>query len=181
MRPWRIPPTPTSTIQRVSIPDSPGDPSSRPRRAISNGPSFASASGGGPAPDDPREHVLVVDDESSIRLSLHRYFSRQGYRVSIARNGCEALTIMDETGSVGVVVTDLVMPDYDGRRLITDMRARHPDVGVVVISGFPAALLPEPGPDGHTVPFLPKPFSLDALGNEVRRLFDDRTRRRASA
>lgn len=131
--------------------------------------------------EDRREHILVVDDESSIRLSLHRYFSRQGYRVSIARNGYEALTIMDDTASVGVVVTDLVMPDYDGRRLVMDMRAKHPDVGVVVISGFPAALLPEPGADGRAVPFLQKPFSLDALGTEVRRLFDEKVRRRAAS
>ncbi len=118
--------------------------------------------------------MLIVDDEPNIRLSLHRFFTRLGYRVSVARNGCEALTTLRETPHVDVVVTDLVMPDFDGRELVLQMRAEHPSLPVLVISGFPAALLPDAGPDGRPVPYLPKPFALDALQTEVRRLLDER-------
>jgi DNA-binding NtrC family response regulator len=116
--------------------------------------------------------VLVVDDEASIRLSLHRFLTRLGYRVSVARNGYEALSILNQSPAVHIVVTDLVMPDFDGRELIHEMRVKHPAVPVLVISGYPAALLPEPGPDGQPVPYLAKPFGLDALAAEVQRLLD---------
>jgi two-component system cell cycle sensor histidine kinase/response regulator CckA len=122
--------------------------------------------------------VLVVDDESSIRLSLHRFLTRLGYLVSMARNGCEALAVLDDSGTVDLVITDLVMPDFDGRELILQMRRDHPAIPVLVISGYPAALLPDPDPDGQPVPFLAKPFGLDALESEVRRLLGAKARQK---
>lgn len=119
-----------------------------------------------------------MDDESAIRLSLHRFLTRQGYRVSVARNGCEGLAVLNEAGDVDVVVTDLVMPDYDGRALIDQMRVDHPSVPVLVISGYPATLLPDPGSDGRPVPYLSKPFGLDALAAEIQRLIDQKQQRR---
>ncbi len=124
--------------------------------------------------------MLVVDDESSIRLSLDRFFSRRGYHVSTACNGSEALAILGAQRPVDLVVTDLVMPKLDGRELILRMRAQHPSVAVLVISGFPAVLLPDPGPDGKPVPFLAKPFALDGLAAEVRRVLDERAQRQVA-
>ena len=160
--------------------DDPGDLSSRQRKTAPIGATFAGHAG----PPDPAasansEHVLIVDDEPSIRLSLHRFFTRLGYRVSVARNGCEALTTVRESPRVDVVVTDLVMPDADGRELILQLRAEHPNMPVLVISGFPAALLPDAGPDGRPITYIPKPFSLDTIGSEVRRLLDERASRKA--
>ena len=127
---------------------------------------------------DASPHVLVVDDESSIRLSLHRFLTRLGYLVSTARNGCEALTVLDDAGTVDLVITDLVMPDFDGRELILQLRSQHPAIPVLVISGYPAALLPDADPDGQPVPFLAKPFGLDALESEVRRLLGTKARQK---
>ena len=122
-------------------------------------------------------HLLIVDDEASIRLSLHRFFTKLGYRVTPARNGYEALEVLeavDETPPVDLVITDLVMPDCDGRQLIMQMRLDYPSMPVIVISGYPAALLPDAGPDGKPMPFLAKPFALDALAEEVQRLLRER-------
>ena len=76
-----------------------------------------------------------------------------------------------------LVITDLVMPDSDGRELILAMREEHASVPVLVISGFPAALLPDAGPDGKPLAFLAKPFGLDVLASEIRRLLDERAQR----
>ncbi|MGH7709693.1 MAG: response regulator [Gemmatimonadaceae bacterium] len=140
--------------------------------------SFAGRSGSPTNSNDDTEHILVVDDEASIRLSLYRFFTRLGYRVSVARNGCEALEILGRKPEVDVVVTDLVMPDFDGRELILQMRAEYPTMPVLVISGFPASLLPDADAYGRPVPYLAKPFALDALAAEVRRLLDERARRK---
>lgn len=155
-----------------------GDPSSR-QRNVAFSAAFSGNVSRTDRADEAIPHLLVVDDESSIRLSLHRFFTRQGYRVSTARNGCEALAVLDDRGTVDLVITDLVMPDFDGRELILQIRREHPVIPVIVISGYPAALLPEPGPDGTPVAFLAKPFSLDALAEEVRRLLGARKQRPA--
>jgi DNA-binding NtrC family response regulator len=120
------------------------------------------------------EHVLIVDDEIAIRLSLHRYFTRLGYRVSVARNGSEALATLRATPRVDIVITDLVMPQLDGRELITHVRREFPDMPVLIISGYPASLMPDPDPEGRPIPFLAKPFALEALSSRVRRLLDQR-------
>jgi CheY-like chemotaxis protein len=144
---------------------------------LSAGPAgFSGGSTPRSSADDGRQHILVVDDESAIRLSLHRFLTRIGYRVSVARNGCEGLSVLSESRDVDLVVTDLVMPDYDGRALIDQMRLEHPSVPVLVISGYPATLLPDPGPDGNPVPYLSKPFGLDALAAEIQRLIDQKQR-----
>ena len=157
--------------------NNPGDPSSR-QRPVAFSAAFSGTSGGkgGDRAHDAIPHVLVVDDESSIRLSLHRFLTRLGYLVSTARNGCEALAVLDDTGTVDLVITDLVMPDFDGRELILQMRREHPAIPVLVISGYPAALLPDADPDGQPVPFLAKPFGLDAFESEVRRLLGSKVR-----
>lgn len=110
-------------------------------------------------------------------MSLDRFFSRCGYHVRTACNGYEALAILNAQHTVDLVVTDLMMPELDGRELILRMREQHASIPVLVISGFPAALLPDPGPDGKPVPFLAKPFALDVLATEVRRLLDERAQR----
>lgn len=97
--------------------------------------------------------------------------------MTTAGNGSEALAVLDAERSVDLVITDLVMPHSDGRELILAMREEHPSVPVLVISGFPAALLPDVGPDGKPVAFLAKPFALDVLAREVRRLLDERAPR----
>jgi DNA-binding NtrC family response regulator len=161
----------------VTTRSNPGDPSSRYPKAAPLSASFTGRSGSSEPPRHSGEHLLVVDDEASIRLSLHRFLSRRGYHVSTARNGCEALAILDAQRAVDLVVTDLMMPEFDGRELILQMREQHASVPVLVISGFPAALLPDTGPDGKPLAFLAKPFALDALGTEVRRLLDERAQR----
>lgn len=155
----------------------PGDPLSRYPKAAPLSASFTGRSSSSQSPNEANEHLLIVDDEESIRLSLERFLSRRGYRVSTATNGGEAVAILDEQRSVDLVITDLVMPDSDGRELILAMREEHASVPVLVISGFPAALLPDAGPDGKPLAFLAKPFGLDVLASEIRRLLDERAQR----
>lgn len=150
------------------------------QRGVTYSAAFSGSANRTERANDAVPHILVVDDESTIRLSLHRFLTRIGYQVSLARNGCEALTVLNDSGPVDLVITDLVMPDFDGRELIKEMRRVHPAVPVLVISGYAAALLPDPGPDGQPVPFLAKPFGLEALESEVRRLLGARAREKGA-
>src|SRR5689334_15109561 len=74
------------------------------------------------APGAPQHDVLVVEDDADIRRILQRGLEEEGLRVAVAAHGGEALAVL-QGASVGVVVTDLMMPVMDGQALVETMRA----------------------------------------------------------
>ncbi|HEU4587815.1 MAG TPA: PAS domain S-box protein [Gemmatimonadales bacterium] len=119
------------------------------------------------------ETVLVVEDEATVRNAIRRILTRQGYAVLEARHGAEALRRLDEAAHpVDLVVTDLVMPEMNGRELVAQLQTRPNLPKVLVISGYDeqAALKGEPLPAG--VEFLAKPFTVDSLLRSVRAALD---------
>jgi len=119
------------------------------------------------------ETILVVEDEASLRNSIKRILTRQGYTVLEARHGTEALQVIDETkGPIDLVMTDLMMPEMSGRELIPELQALSRPPRVVVMSGY----------DGQTVMrrdslpagtgFLEKPFTVEGLLQTVRAALD---------
>jgi two-component system, NtrC family, response regulator AtoC len=78
-------------------------------------------------------HVLIVDDEVNIRRVLAAMLKREGYEVTTAADGEQALGVLVKT-PVHVVVTDLVMPRLGGMELLRRVAAEFPDVPVIVIT-----------------------------------------------
>jgi signal transduction histidine kinase/ActR/RegA family two-component response regulator len=108
--------------------------------------------------------VLIVDDEDKVRLVARRMLERHGYAVLEAADGAEALAILGNASkAIDVLLTDLVMPGIDGRRLIARSAAIRPALAAVCMTGFAGEQDPPLGPGGRAVPFLSKPFSSDAL------------------
>jgi CheY-like chemotaxis protein len=109
--------------------------------------------------------VLVVEDEVHVRRSMVRILERQGLHVLEARHGADALLAFDAAGgAVDAGVTDLVMPELGGRELVERLRARRPDLPVVIVSGYgggDAAGLAAGGVPGAR--HLEKPFDSSAL------------------
>ena len=114
--------------------------------------------------------VLLVEDNVQLRQVLHRYLTSWGYTVVEAANGTIALELVREhRGSIDVLLTDLVMPQLDGRTLSRRVLAEQPELRVVFMSGHPehatvahAALAPEEL-------FLQKPFSAKTLSDTLQR------------
>jgi two-component system response regulator CpxR len=109
--------------------------------------------------------VLVVDDEAEIRDSLCEFFEDEGYSVSSAANGNEALGVLDEDDEPpGIVILDLVMPGMSGNELYSRMQSdpRLSDVPVLVSTSNPSLV-----PRG--VHALRKPVDLVQLLAMVRR------------
>jgi CheY-like chemotaxis protein len=83
------------------------------------------------------ELILVVDDEASIRIGTRLMLERHGYRVLTANEGSEALAIiLKNREAVRVVFTDVMMPMMGGLDLIKRLRAAHPGVKVIAMSGL---------------------------------------------
>jgi two-component system, cell cycle sensor histidine kinase and response regulator CckA len=121
--------------------------------------------------DGPRETVLLVEDESSVRAVVRRMLQGQGFAVREARDGESALRIWQaERAAIRVVVTDVVMPVMGGRDLARALRSFDPDVPVLFISAYAGD---EPGLlDGVGEPrrLLSKPFTNESMLQVLREL-----------
>lgn len=81
--------------------------------------------------------ILVVDDEELIRASLVRDLAEAGYEVTAAAGGREALDKF-RPGEFDLVMTDLLMEGMDGLELLRRLRAKAPEIGVVLLTGYGA-------------------------------------------
>ncbi len=79
--------------------------------------------------------ILIVDDESELRMLLNRIFARQGHETVEAANGREALRHLETSPGFDVIVTDLFMPEMDGIETLRHIKTEWPDAKVIVISG----------------------------------------------
>lgn len=90
--------------------------------------------------DTPRgngERILYVDDEPGLAEVGRRRLEELGYRVTLARHGEEALAIFEEASQgFDVVVSDYLMPRMNGLELATALTANHPDLPVVILTGY---------------------------------------------
>lgn len=122
-------------------------------------------------------HVLVVDDEPAVRRFAARALEGEGYQVSTAQDGVEALELVGTVpGGLGLVVTDVVMPRLDGVELLRSLSASHPALPIILMSGYATAHLADVGVAAPCA-VLVKPFSAGALVGEVRRCLNGRSGR----
>ena len=89
-----------------------------------------------PATDVLQSHVLVVDDEPAVARVSERLLTRHGFKVTIANNGREAIEKIRST-SFDAILSDLHMPDVDGRALLRSIREDNLDVPFVFLTGNP--------------------------------------------
>jgi two-component system, cell cycle sensor histidine kinase and response regulator CckA len=117
---------------------------------------------------------LVVEDQDGIRDIVRESLRRNGYKVLIAVDGNEALQMASAyQDPIHLLVTDLVMPNIGGRELAQRLTPLRPGMKVLFMSGYSehSALDIEATSQAATV--LQKPFSLDALARNVRRVLDE--------
>ena len=119
--------------------------------------------------DTSSEVVLVVEDELVVRTAVCRILRLQGYHVLEAENGEDALRVMHEYHApVHLLLTDVVMPEMEGRELVALLRSWYPQMRVLFMSGYKAEYLNiEPDADDGRA-FLAKPFTFESLAQQVR-------------
>jgi len=123
---------------------------------------------------DPRPTVLVVDDEPAVLLVVAKVMRRMGYTVLEAPSAEEALQLVSgREDEVDVLVTDVVMPGMNGWELSQALRARHPQLGVLLMSGYTEDEMVLRGVRTDEVNFLAKPFSVSDLRERVEKILDE--------
>ena len=118
---------------------------------------------------EPRRGVLVVDDEDSVRDILQRVLESRGFSVACARDGREALALLDESGgAVALVVLDVVMPGMGGSEALEAIRTRHPGVKVLLTSGYSEEEVHRLCRGAGRAAFIQKPYTAQQLGAKIR-------------
>jgi len=113
--------------------------------------------------------VLVVDDDEDVRDTMEMILSDEGFPVATARNGLEALAVVD-TDQPRLILLDMRMPVMDGWEFAHTYRARPgPHAPIVVVTA--AADARERAKQIHAVDFLAKPFDFDELVRIVHQFF----------
>ena len=122
----------------------------------------------------PKETILVVDDETQVLALVAELLRAQGYAVLSTWDPEEALKLARaHTGSIHLLLSDLVMPIMTGQELATEIHAIHPDMKVLFMSAYSIETAEDynvrlaPGE-----PFLGKPFSIAGLQRTVRDALD---------
>jgi len=110
------------------------------------------------------EGILLVEDEIPLRVAAQKVLERLGYRVFTAGDGERALRLFHaHEASIGLVITDLMMPVLGGRGLYEALRAEGKRVPVVFMSGYVGTEMRESEHLDPSVPFLEKPWNVEDL------------------
>jgi len=118
------------------------------------------------------EVVLLVEDQAEVRRFASIALQGYGYRVLAAADGKAALALADTQPTIDLLVTDVVMPEMNGRELAERLRARRPGLKVIYMSGYTDDAVVRHGVIGASDAFLQKPFTPLALAAKVREALD---------
>lgn len=125
--------------------------------------------------------VLLVEDEEPVRRLAERALSLRGWRVLAAGSAGAAWSALDALGQEGglaglsVIISDVAMPGMDGTALVKAVRARHPGVPAILVSGYAEETFrPHLGLEG--ISFIPKPYTLKDLVAEVAKVTEPAVR-----
>jgi CheY-like chemotaxis protein len=117
--------------------------------------------------------VLLVEDDVAVRGIVRENLASIGCRVLEAQNGPEAIRIAEEhAGPIHVVLTDVVMPGFNGQELAERLAASRPDTKVLYMSGYTDDVVVRNALLGAHVAFIQKPFTSQALARKLSELLN---------
>jgi DNA-binding NtrC family response regulator len=118
-------------------------------------------------------HILVADDERSIRMMLETGLTLNGFQVTLARSGQEALDVAERT-EVDAVLSDVYMPDGGGLDVVRSLRLRHPHIPIVLMTAQGSVEAAVEAVAAGASDFIGKPFEITAVVELLRRYLDAR-------
>ena len=115
------------------------------------------------------ETILFVDDDQALLKLNSTVLERLGYKVLVAQTAQAAIDLADNHGkTIDLLITDVIMPEMNGKELSARILARHPAIKVLYISGYTADVIAHHGILDEGISFLQKPFSRKSLSMKIR-------------
>ena len=130
-----------------------------------------------------KSSVLVVDDHALLRTGVANIINQEPDLrvVAEAGNGVEAIEVMERhSGTIDLVVSDVVMPEMDGPALLKELRQRRPQLRIIFVSGYAEEAFAKSLPEGGQFEFLPKPFTLKQLIAKVKDTMSEQAHARSA-
>ncbi|MEA2060312.1 MAG: PAS domain S-box protein [Thermodesulfobacteriota bacterium] len=119
------------------------------------------------------ETILLVEDEPSILKITRMMLERNGYTVLSADTPALAMEkAKNHSGSIALLMTDVVMPEMNGRDLAGQISRLYPDIRVLFMSGYTADVIAHQGILGDGLAFIQKPFSMADMTEKIRNVLD---------
>lgn len=123
-----------------------------------------------------KETILLVEDELTILNMVSTLLTKQGYSVLQANTPREAIRLAKEHGDrIDLLITDVIMPEMNGKELAQNLRASAPRFKCLYMSGYTADAISQHGMLDAGINFIQKPFSLPDLAAKVRDVLDGKT------
>jgi PAS domain S-box-containing protein len=119
------------------------------------------------------ETVLIVEDNVQVKNLVHEILKTRGYKVLMAENGREAMTLLAaHDAPVDLLLTDVIMPEINGKELFARITKKRPDMKVLYMSGYTANVIAHHGVLDEKVQFIQKPFSATTLAAKAREVLN---------
>lgn len=116
------------------------------------------------------ETILLVEDSKLLAKVTRDFLEKDGYKVLVAAGPRDAIRTADNFDApIDLLLTDVVMPDMNGRELSQQLLTKRPEMKVLFMSGYTNGILSEHAFRAEEVAFIEKPFSHSALSRKVRR------------
>ena len=120
------------------------------------------------------ETILLVEDDHRVRELTHHILTACGYSVLVAQDSRAAVSMGEHYAmSIHLLLTDVIMPEINGRELANHLRGRNPAIRVLYVSGYTENVIGERGVLEPGIHFLQKPFTPAALAHKVREVLDE--------
>ena len=120
------------------------------------------------------ETILLVEDDEMVRAVVKLMAEHHGYTVVSASDGNQAMTILEAaTTPVHLLLTDVIMPEMNGRELFAMVSAKYPKLKVLFMSGHTADIMDTGGSMDEAIQFIQKPFSTQGLAAKLRIVLDN--------
>jgi len=114
------------------------------------------------------ETILIVDDEDEILKLSKMILQKNGYHVVTASTPVQAIQIAEEhNGEIHLLLTDIIMPEMNGRDLSRKILSIYPDIKTLFMSGYTAEIIASEGAVDETMNLILKPFSIKGLRKKV--------------
>jgi CheY-like chemotaxis protein len=120
------------------------------------------------------EHILLVEDDPSVRRMARDLLSRLGYSITEAASGRAGLALgSDDTRHFDLALCDVILGDMSGPAVAEALMALRPEIRVLYMSGYTDEAIVRTGVLDEDKPFLQKPFTPSQLARRIRELLDE--------
>ena len=126
----------------------------------------------GETPRGEGETVLVVEDDATVRLLVTEVLDELGYVYFEAADAQEALVILESTQTIDLMISDVGLPNMNGRQLAEIARQRRPELKILFVTGYAEDATLRSGFLAPGMEMMTKPFIIDALAAKVRHLIE---------